>query len=395
MSTEQREFLSFAPAEYEARQHALSALMRGRGIDRVLLSGRSNQRWLTGFSALMVASPLRTNVIVIDADGVVTVVVPSDIEGCPNAVADRLELFDETTATRALLDVITRKGGKRRLRVGMELGRGSRLEMAIAEYEEVRKGLEDADVIDIAPVMWEVRGTKSAAEIEKMERANEITSQVLPEAFAELEPGISEHAFAQKMWARMSEMGAGACYLDIHAGPDRHLWANLPNRQTRLLRLDDLVCVDGGAIVDGYYCDIQRMVAFKRPSDEFLRFVEAIGHASRAGVARLAPGVTGAEVYAAGAEEMERRGYGGLLNPQELGHAVGLDIHEVPELGAQSAERVSESAVISIEPYTTHPKLGLYNLENNVLVDAGGVRVLTSMPWGLYCVEEQDWIACV
>lgn len=395
MTMHQKEYMSFPVGEYEARQRSLQADMLKSGIDIVLLSGRSNQRWLTGFSTLLAASPLRTCVTVVDARGGVSLVLPSDIEGIPNAYAGQMTLYDETTATSALLEVMDKHSGATTLRVGAELGRGSRLEMCQEDFEALRRGLGSAEIVDIVATMWKLRGEKSDAEMEKLSRACAITDEVWPKAFSELVPGTSEHAFAETLTARMCELGGESAYVDISAGRDRHLWANLPNRAGRLLGADDLVCVDGGCIVDGYYCDVQRMVTIRRPSDAFLGFVEAVGLASRAATRRLGPGVTGGDVYAAAAEEMNRLGYEGLLNNQAVGHAVGLDIHEVPEMGICSEERVSGRAMISIEPYTTHPQLGLYCLENNIAVEPEGTRVLTSMPWGLYCVEEQDWLACV
>ena len=368
--------------------------MRKLGINITLLIGQTNQRWLSGFNTLLYASRLRTFVTVVDAGGKVTLVVPIDIHGTPHACADELRRYGETMSARAVLEVISEKAGSGDLCIGIDLGRGSRLEMCQNEFEDIRNGLGGAEIVDIAPVMWKIRGVKSKAEVEKMSRACTITDRTFEEVFSKLEPGISEHALAQMLFNRICELGGESAYLDIHAGPDREKWANHPNRANRLLCSEDLICVDGGCILDGYFCDIQRMVSFVRPADDFIRYAEAVESANQAAVDSLEPGITGAEIYSAAAREMEHLGYEGVMNNQGIGHGVGLDIHEVPEMGPESNEEVGERAVISIEPWSIHPEIGLYNLEDNFAVDADGAHRLTSLPRGLYCVEKQCWLGC-
>jgi Xaa-Pro aminopeptidase len=108
----------------------------------------------------------------------------------------------------------------------------------------------------------------------------------------------------------------------------------------------------------------------------------------------IKPGVLGKTVFDATCDVFERAGYptartkeaGKPLNEgffHSLGHGVGLNLHEDPQLGLVGDKELVPGDVISIEPGLYRQGFGGCRLEDLVLVTEDGVENLTSYPYGL------------
>ena len=69
-----------------------------------------------------------------------------------------------------------------------------------------------------------------------------------------------------------------------------------------------------------------------------------------------------------------------------LGHGVGLEIHEAPMIGPRSVGRVEGRSPFTLEPGIYLPGRGGVRIEDTVVVEPGGVRVLTAGDRGLRAV---------
>ena len=386
--------LAFSQEEYASRVASFQDRMRALELDAAIVSCRTNLRWLTGFDSPLLASRLRSFASVVGVTGGVALIVPLDVYAARTASVEELVHWDvgETTCTKATLAALRPHMRSPRARIGVELGWGSRLEMCQQEADALRRVTDACQIVDVAGILWQLRAQKSPAEIAKVTRACAMTDQVFTELFPVLKPGISELEIETRFTQRMVELGAEAGFLDVIMGPERHLWANNPSRSDRRLLPDDIASVDGGCCVDGYHCDINRVFSVARPSDDAVRVIEAIASANRVTTSCLAPGMTGADVYAACADEMKRRQLPHILNAQCVVHSVGIDLHEPPECGPTSEGRLSENMTVCVEPWSLHPDVGLFNVEDVVAVENGAARRLTALPQGIYCVEDQRWL---
>jgi Xaa-Pro aminopeptidase len=138
-----------------------------------------------------------------------------------------------------------------------------------------------------------------------------------------------------------------------------------------------------------YWGDMTRTVVKGRATDEVRRLHAAVREAHAAGVAAIAPGVTGDEVHRRVQAVFERSGF-----PTELrggdwvgffhgtGHGVGLDIHEPPRL-SKNGPVLAEGMVITVEPGLYYPGVGGCRLEDLVVVTETGCRNLNRAPYDL------------
>ncbi len=149
------------------------------------------------------------------------------------------------------------------------------------------------------------------------------------------------------------------------------------------LRSDEPIVIDIFPRDDqtGYYSDMSRTICRGEPTADIREMFRAVREAQDLAAARLRPGVTGEEVYRAVVDFFEELGYGtgssGFVH--NLGHGVGLEVHEAPSLGP-SGEMLVQGNVVTNEPGLYLPGTGGVRLENIGVIENGGFSTLTSYP---------------
>jgi len=143
----------------------------------------------------------------------------------------------------------------------------------------------------------------------------------------------------------------------------------------------------------GCYADMTRVFVVGDPSDELREYHRLCREALDRSVEAVKAGVEGRDLYRLSCEFFEENGYPTLLSkpPGEvlkdgfyhsLGHGVGLEVHELPNLGRGPGELVAGD-VIAVEPGLYRNGFGGVRLEDLVLVTADGAETLTEYPYDL------------
>ena len=136
---------------------------------------------------------------------------------------------------------------------------------------------------------------------------------------------------------------------------------------------------DWGARVDGYCCDLTRMVGVGRIPRQLGDLVEVVLEAQEAVFARLKPGSRCGDADAAGRAVIAKAGYGRQFG-HGMGHGVGLKVHEQPSLGPHSEVVLLPGMVVTVEPGIYVPgKIGV-RVEEMALITEDGHEVLTRLP---------------
>ena len=86
----------------------------------------------------------------------------------------------------------------------------------------------------------------------------------------------------------------------------------------------------------GYYADMTRTVSKGKPGQQITEMFEAVSEAQQIGISHIKAGVLGADAHNAVVDHFKSRGYEsdtrGFIH--NLGHGVGLQVHELPTVGA-------------------------------------------------------------
>jgi Xaa-Pro aminopeptidase len=150
----------------------------------------------------------------------------------------------------------------------------------------------------------------------------------------------------------------------------------------RAIGTGDFVKMDFGARIGGYCSDMTRTVVMGKASDRQRSVYGAVLAANEAALAGAKAGMLGCDIDAIARDVLSAAGLGELFG-HGLGHGVGLAVHEMPGVGSTSRDVVHAGSVITIEPGVYLPGFGGVRIEDLVLVEDNGVRLLSHAPKSL------------
>jgi Xaa-Pro aminopeptidase len=248
-------------------------------------------------------------------------------------------------------------------------------------YADIRAGL--ASGIELAPVdriVDDLRVIKDAEELAHLQDAIDVLDRCLAHVLGLLAPGQTEREVARQVELYLLERADGSSFPPIVAsGPNASVPHAAPS--DRRIAAGEPIKIDIGARA-GFYCsDMTRTVCLGTPRDERLIEVHALvleaqEHAERS----LRPGMTGREGDALAREVITRAGYGDAFT-HGLGHGIGLEVHEPPSLSRlRGDETLQPGMVFSVEPGVYLPGWGGVRIEDLVVLEDGGARVLCHSP---------------
>ena len=222
-----------------------------------------------------------------------------------------------------------------------------------------------------------LRAVKDAAELTLMRQSARLISEVWTAAVRNVKPGISELAVAADIDRSMKLQGAsGPSFETIVASGPRSAWPHA--RPTpKLLRKNELVVLDQGAILRDYCSDMTRTVFLGRPSSRVRSLYSAVLEAQGAAIAAIRPEVSAASVDAAARKVFKRSGLERYFT-HSTGHGLGLEIHEMPRLGRAEETLLVQGMVVTVEPGIYIERFGGIRIEDEVLVTSRGAEILTS-----------------
>lgn len=242
---------------------------------------------------------------------------------------------------------------------------------------------------------------RSAAEVEKLARVNALVASVLAELKAVVEPGVTTADVDALAERRIREAGAEPAFKGYHGFPaticasvNEQVVHGIPS--ARKLVEGDILSVDLGAKLDGYYGDSAVTVAVGRISPDAARLLAVTEEALAEALRAVKPGARVSDIGAAVQSHVEAHGFSVVR--EFVGHGIGTKLHEEPQIPnygtAGRGPRLAEGMVLAIEPMVNLGKASVKVLddgwtavtkdgslsahfEHTVVVVADGCRVLT------------------
>jgi methionyl aminopeptidase len=177
--------------------------------------------------------------------------------------------------------------------------------------------------------------TRSAAELATMREAGRVTAAALRAVGDSVAPGVTTGELDEIAVEVIRAAGARAAFLGYQGFPaticaslNREVVHGIPGR--RKLSSGDILSVDVGAVVDGYYGDAARTFAVGRVSKEAERLLSATREALEAGIACCVPGKRLGDIGAAVQKVAEGAGFSVVR--EYVGHGIGRAMHEDPQV---------------------------------------------------------------
>lgn len=192
-----------------------------------------------------------------------------------------------------------------------------------------------------------------------MRRSGHIVRQVLEELRAMVRPGLSTMDLERAAEAKIQELGAKPAfkgYIDypcvLCTSVNQEIVHGIPSEK-RVLQEGDIVSIDCGVVLDGYYGDAAITVPVGDGVDAVTRKLLAVTETSlyRA-IEQARVGNTVGDVGAAVQQYVEAEGFSVVR--EFVGHGIGRQLHEEPQVPnygvAGQGPRLREGMVLAIEP---------------------------------------------
>ena len=198
---------------------------------------------------------------------------------------------------------------------------------------------------------------KSPAELEKMRAANQLVAQILDELAAMVAPGVSTADLDAAAESKVRAAGAEPAFKGYRGYPatlcasvNEQVVHGIPNKAP--LKAGDIVSLDMGVKLNGYYGDSAVTVAVGQVRDEVARLLRVTQEALEKGIARVRVGGRISDIGHAIQTHVEAHGFSVVR--EFVGHGIGASLHEEPQIANYGepgrGPRLAEGMTLAIEP---------------------------------------------
>ena len=366
----------FPRAEYEARLEAANRAMHINNLDAILLASEAEVRYFTGFRTQFWQSPTRPWFVILRRDQTPLAIIPeigaelmaradvAEIEAwpAPRPHDDGLSLLKDHLANC--------------LRLGVLMGHETTFRMPLNDVFELRAALP-SEWIDATDIIRDLRMVKSKREIAYIRQICGIASQGFARVPEIANAGQSLSSVFREFKRMLLELGADdvpylvggvdhPSYDDVISPPD-----------DRPLTDGQILMLDTGATLNGYFCDFDRNYAVGTPTASAQRAYAKLYVATDAAMEMARPGVRACDLFAAMAKSMDTQN----SDVGRFGHGLGMQLTEWPSLAAWDETIIRENMVLTLEPSIDVEGGGIMVTEENILItDASPILLSTRAP---------------
>ena len=339
------------------------ACLESYSLDALLVTSLQSIRYLTGFSGSDGILLLTNDSGCFLTDSRYTTQAQSEVSAFP------------VTEYRIKLDAVVEWLGQHSIkRVGFVAS-----QLTVAVYNELTCKLPEVEFVALKDEISDIRAVKDRDELVLLERAAVLASASLEEILPLVRPGVLERELALELEIAMRRRGADDKAFDfIVASGER---GALPHGRAseKVISSGEMVTFDFGALCNGYNSDETVTVAVGKQDPRLLDVYTIVKEAHDRAIDAVRPGIPLKELDRVARSFIAERGYGPYFG-HGLGHGVGLEVHERPLLSFRSEDKAEVGMVFTVEPGVYIPGLGGVRIEDTVVVENDGCRLLTKFP---------------
>lgn len=387
----------------------LRELMNREGLDAVIATCPENVTYLSGFWAMSqwVRRGPQAYVLfpkngeqpcIIANSGILDLVADQDIwvseirrygyfqvDVDPSAEldsADRTQksLFESKACKGSVEALVTamKEKGLRRGKIGLD-------EMGITPQcmDELKSLLPEATFLRSFSLFERVRSVKTAGEIEILRKAARATEHAIDAALSVAKEGITEREMLREFNACLARHDAAPVVGCIGFGT-RSAMINVQPSDRKLER-GNLIRFDVGARFKHYRSDMSRGAALGEPAKRITTYYRAVEKGVLAAYDILKPGLKVSELFHHVVETVRREGISHFKR-SHVGHGIGVDGYDPPNIAESTNDVFEENMVVCVE--TPYYELGFAGLqvEDMVRVTKDGAASLMTLNTALRIV---------
>ncbi len=333
------------------------------GLDGLLVFSPANISYLVDFSSRDSYFLISKKANIYITDSRYTEEAKNDLKGA--AVVKKIN----TSVFKTITDTCAELGLKR---VGFE----DRY-LSFDAYKRLRASLDKKiNLIPVSGIVEELREIKTPEEIEKIRKATRIAVKALRHIKDFLSAGQKEIEIAAELERYIRYEGARASSFDIivASGPNSSFPHHLTSQ--RKIRNNELVLIDMGVEYMGYKSDLTRVFFLGKIDATVKRIYNIVREAQDRAIKKIKPAVLINQIDTAARQYITQEGYGGFFG-HNLGHGIGLEVHERPRISGKESGRLKNGMVFTVEPGIYLPNKFGIRIEDTVLITKGKCEVIS------------------
>ena len=338
------------------------------GIEKAMVSNPTNILYLTG---TRIKPYERFLAFILDSKSQKTTFILPSLEKSVNTDSTISKVFcgDHEDPMKKLMDVL---GACEILGVEKDY-----ITLSLSEKVADQDGVQ---LVDISPLIQELRLCKDSEEINNIKIAIGYSDQVLGEIRKQIRAGRTEKEITFDMLQRMSlKPGVRLAEFIIQVLSGENSANPHGTAGDKKIETGDPITIDFGIEYAHYWSDCTRTFFPGKPDPQFESIYRVVLEAQKKAIAKIRPGIPIHEIDLSARQAIEKAGYGEFFI-HRTGHGIGLDIHELPSVHGQNEEILKEGMVITVEPGIYIPGAGGVRIEDDVVVSGEGGAVLNTYP---------------
>lgn len=383
----------------------LQAVMAREKLDAVIATCAENVTYLSGFWAMSqwvrrgpqayVLQPRDETPCIVANSGILDLVPDQDLRVTEIRRYGHFEMNVDASATLDAADTVQRdlfaspaaKGpvealvaamtekGLARARIGLD-------EMGITPQcmDQLRALLPDATFVRAFALFEHVRSVKTADEIAILREAARITEGAIEAALAVAAEGVTEREMLRAFNAHLVTHDAAPVVGCIGFGTRSAMINVQPS--DRALKRGDLIRFDVGGRYRNYRSDMSRGAVLGEPDPKVARYYAAVEKGVKRAYDIVRPGLKVCDLFAQVVETVRREGIP-HFDRSHVGHGIGVDGYDPPNIAASTTSVLEEDMVICVE--TPYYELGFAGIqvEDMVRVTRDGAESLMTLDTAL------------
>ncbi len=344
----------------------IRTILRNKKLDAILITHPDNRRYLSGFTAADAQLTESSGALLISKDKLI-LLTDSRYELQAKEEASGYEVNITKLGLARTLASLTRRYPIHRM--GFESHY-----LLLSTYERLNR-LSALKLIPTQNIVENLRVKKTAEELKAIEESVNLNEAVFAEISDILKPGMTEKNIAWEIEKLGRNVGAEGVSFEpiVASGPNAAKPHAAPT--DRPICEGEPIIIDLGMRLNGYCSDMTRTLWLGKPSAKFKKIYRIVRKAQLAAIACLKANLKARDVDTIARDIIARAGYGQAFG-HSLGHGIGLAVHEGPTLSPRSKDKLNTGAVVTVEPGIYIPGWGGVRLENMVVIEDHGCRIL-------------------
>ncbi len=370
----------FPKEEFANRISKIQENLEKESLYAIIITSPSNFRYFSGLDSNFWESPTRPWFLVISQKNLIKAIVPSiGITAIEKTIIKDIEVWQSPNpndeGVTALKKII--KSFPKNSNIGFELANETHLRMNIEDFINIREELSDYNFVDASKVIWNLRKIKSKNEIENITKICSIANKVFDNFPEKIYSNITEREAASIFKNELIKNGADYIMYMACASGQGGYDQIISNPTEKKLESGDILIIDTGSTLNGYFCDFDRNFGFGKINKNSIDAYRRLWEATELTLENIKPGISCSEIYYLLSKNLVSKEKN-VASVGRMGHGLGLQLTEPPSIMENDKTIIKENMIITLEPSIELSKNLILVQEENLLITKNGYKLLST-----------------